>query len=46
MRAVYQAIEDGITHGGIADQLVPVVYGVLTGDQVGAGALAVVEDLE
>ena len=44
--AVYQAIEDRVPHGGIADELVPGLNRVLTGDEVGAGTLTVVEDLE
>ena len=43
---MYQAVEDSVPHGGIADQLVPALHRVLTGDQVGAGALTVIEDLE
>jgi len=43
---VYQAVEDGVSGRGIADQLVPGVDRVLAGDQGGPGALAVVEDLE
>ena len=43
---MYQAVEDGVSGRGIADQLVPGVDRVLAGDQGGPGALAVVEDLE
>ena len=41
---VYQPVEDSISHGGIADQFVPSVEGVLAGEE--RGAHAVIEDLE
>jgi hypothetical protein len=43
---VDEAIEDGIGHGGIADEFVPVFDGKLARDQGGAQAMAVVEDFQ
>ena len=33
VRVVNQAIQDGISQGGIADNFMPVIYGQLTGNQ-------------
>ncbi len=46
MCVVDESVEDGVAHGGVADEFVPGVDGVLTGDEGGAVALAVVKDLE
>src|SRR3990172_361745 len=46
MRLVDQTVEDRIAKGGVADALVPVVEGQLTGHQGGAAAVAVFEDFE
>ena len=46
MCIVDESVEDGVAHGGIACEFVPGVDGVLTGDEGGAVALAVVKDLE
>ena len=43
---VNESVQDGVAHGGITDEFVPGVDGVLAGDQRGAGALSVIEDLE
>ena len=43
---MYQAIEDSVPYGGIADEFVPGLNRVLIGDEVGAGTLTVIEDLE
>ena len=43
---VDQAVEDGVAEGGVADDVVPVFEGELAGDEGGAPAVAVVEDLE
>ena len=39
-------VEDGIGQGGVSDGLVPVLEGKLTGEQSGASAGAVLQDLE
>ena len=46
MRVVYDAIEDGVGVGGIADQLVPFVDGDLAGDDRRSSAVAFLENLE
>jgi hypothetical protein len=43
---VDQAIEDGIGVGRVADQLMPAVDRQLAGDNGGAAAVAVIEDLQ
>ena len=43
---MHQAIQDGMSHGGVTGPLVPGIDGVLAGEQVGAGTLTVIEDLE
>ena len=46
MCVVDESVEDGVAHGGIAGEFVPGVDRVLTGDEGGTGALAVIKDLE
>ena len=46
MRVVNQAVEDGIGDGGIADVFMPVFDRKLTGENGGAGAMAVFDDLQ
>ena len=41
-----EAVEDGVTEGGIADDIMPVFDGQLAGDEGGATTVAVVEDFE
>ena len=41
-----ESVEDGVSHGGVTDQFVPGVEWVLAGDEGGAYALPVVEDLK
>src|SRR5258708_30003404 len=41
-----QAVEDGVGVGGVADQRVPLIDGELAGDDGGAMAVAVLEDLQ
>ena len=41
-----QAVEDGVGVGGVADQRVPLIDGELAGDDGGAAAVAVLEDLQ
>src|SRR5215510_1678220 len=43
---VHEAIEDGIGDGRIWDQLVPMLDGDLAGDDRGASAVTVVDDVE
>lgn len=43
---VDQAVEDDVSVGGIADQRVPLIDGELAGDDGGAAAVAVLEDLQ
>jgi len=43
---VHQAIEDGVSDGRICDQLVPMLDGDLAGDDRGASAVTVVDDVE
>jgi hypothetical protein len=44
--AVREPVEDRVGYGGVGDQLVPLGHGELGCDQGGAGAVAVLEDLE
>jgi len=46
MGLVDQAIEDRVGKGGVADAVVPVLEGELTGHEGGAAAVAVFEDFE
>ena len=46
MRLVDQPVENRVPKGGVADALMPVVERQLTGDEGGAAAVAVFEDLE
>ena len=46
MGVVNEAVEDGVAEGGVADHVVPVLQGELAGDEGGAPAVAVVEDLQ
>lgn len=41
-----QAVEDSVGVGGVADQCVPLIDGDLAGDDGGAVAVAVLEDLQ
>src|SRR5437899_337189 len=41
-----QAVEDGVGVGGVADQRVPLIDRELAGDDGGAAAVAVLEDLQ
>ena len=43
---VHEPIEDSITEGGVADDIVPVLDGELTGDEGGSARVAVLEDFE
>jgi hypothetical protein len=43
---VHQPVEDGVGQGGIADEVVPLLDRQLAGDDGGALAVAVLEDLE
>ena len=43
---MHEAVEDGVTEGGITDDIVPVFDGQLAGDKGRATAVAVLEDLE
>ena len=43
---VDQAVEDGVGVGGIADQRVPLIDRELAGDDGGAAAVAILEDLQ
>ena len=43
---MHQAVEDGIGHGGVGDDFVPLLDGELAGDQGGAVAAAIVEDFQ
>ena len=45
MRAVQQPIEDGIGKRDLADVLMPVLDGQLTGDQRGAALVAILDHL-
>lgn len=46
MGAVNDAVEDGIAEGWVADDFVPAADGNLAGDQQGALAVAIIDDLE
>src|SRR2546426_8908613 len=46
MGVVEQPIADGIGHGSLSELIVPVLDGELAGEDGGAGAVAIVEDLE
>src|SRR2546427_11773367 len=46
MGVVEQPIADGIGHGRLSELIVPVLDGELAGEDGGAGAVAIVEDLE
>ena len=46
MRAMDDAVEDGVSQGWVADHLMPAVDRDLTGDQQRAAVVAVVDDLE
>ena len=46
MGVVDDAVEDGIGDGGVGDDVVPVLYIDLTGEDGGAAAVAVVENFE
>jgi hypothetical protein len=41
---VNQAIQDGIGQGGTADNIMPMIYRQLTGDQRGPQVVAIFED--
>ena len=41
-----QAVQDGIAEGGIADDFMPVLQGLLAGDQGGLPAVSILEDFE
>jgi hypothetical protein len=41
-----QAVEDGVGVGGMADQRVPLIDGKLAGDDGGAAAIAILQDLQ
>jgi hypothetical protein len=43
---VHQPVQDGVGQGGVADDVVPLVDGDLAGDDRGAAALSVFEDLQ
>ena len=46
MSVVYEAVEDGVAEGGIANNVVPVLDGELAGDESRATAVTVFEDIE
>ncbi len=46
MGVVDEPVEDGVGEDGVADDVVPGVDGKLAGDDGGAAAVAVLEDLE
>ena len=46
MRIVNEAVEDAVGDGGIADLIVPVSQGNLTGQDSGAGGVTVVADFQ
>ena len=46
MGGVHEAVEDGIGDGRIWDQLVPMLDGDLAGEDRGASAVTVVDDVE
>ena len=43
---VYEPIEDSVAKGGVADDIVPVLDGELTGDEGCSTRVAVLEDFE
>ena len=43
---VNETVEDGVAEGGIADDVMPVLDGELTGDEGRASSVAVFEDIE
>ena len=43
---VDEAVEDGVGEGGVAEVVVPGVWGELAGDEGAAGVVAVVEEFE
>lgn len=43
---VEEAIENGVSDGGILDELMPGIQRVLTGEEGRSGALSVIEDFE
>ena len=43
---MYEAVEDGIGQGGIADDVVPFFDGKLTGDQGRSGAVSILQYLQ
>lgn len=43
---VHQAVEDDVGQGGVADHVVPLLDGDLAGDEGGAAAVAVLENLQ
>lgn len=43
---MHEAVEDGIGHGGIGDEFMPLTDWELTGDEGGTLALAIIEDFE
>ena len=46
MGVVDDAVEDGVGQSWVADQVVPAVHGDLAGDQRGAAAVAILDDLQ
>ncbi len=46
MRVVHQAVEDGVGDGGIANGLMPVLYGELAGHHGGPPSVPVLQDLQ
>ena len=46
MRAVHEAVEDGVGHRRVGEHLVPRVDGELAGDDRAAAPLPIVEDLQ
>ncbi len=46
MGVVDEAIQDGVSVGGLADDRMPVGHGELAGDQGGAPAVPIFEDLQ
>jgi len=43
---VNETVEDGVAEGGIADDVMPVLDGELTGDEGRTASVAVFEDIE
>ena len=46
MGVVEKAVEDGVSEGGVADDIVPVLDGDLGGEDGPTAGVAVVEDFE